>query len=453
MGAQTITMEDIEARQLELERSILDLSPDRLFVLADHLKVYQEGDGRLKVLRNVRRKVEEDLESAEDQSLVISQMIELIGQPAEKDQQSNSTEYAAAREELEQLKEQFNKTIAMQQKQLKDATDKLALLKATQTETTTEKEVLSTQGDANMWRREFKIMGSIGGEKDKLSFVGLMRQIDCGLGKGYKESDVIEAVIRSINPNSKLKSYLEIMKDITLQKLCQILRVHYQEKNASELYQELTSIVQGTKESPQDFLLRALSLRERVIFASKADDKGMQYDECLVHSLFQHAFETGLRDETIRSKIRDTLHTDGVADEELMGSLNKIVSIEEERQNKLRVSTSKATKEFRVNSLNTATGNADVTTKPSTKHENASLLTTLEALQAQVTELNAKFEASRRANYVNNTPRQARRKCQSCQDANKDQCNHCFKCGSTDHMARGCKQSGNGHTLSPRDRR
>jgi len=56
-----------------------------------------------------------------------------------------------------------------------------------------------------MWRREFKIMGSIGGEKDKLSFIGLMRQIDCGLEKGYRENDVIEAMIRSIpTANSNL---------------------------------------------------------------------------------------------------------------------------------------------------------------------------------------------------------------------------------------------------------
>ena len=43
--------------------------------------------------------------------------------------------------------------------------------------------------------REFKIAGSIGNEsqKDRLSFIGLMRQIHDGLAKGYKEKELINA--------------------------------------------------------------------------------------------------------------------------------------------------------------------------------------------------------------------------------------------------------------------
>lgn len=39
-------------------------------------------------------------------------------------------------------------------------------------------------------RKEFKISGSIGGDsKDKLSFVGLMRQVDNGVAKGHEERE------------------------------------------------------------------------------------------------------------------------------------------------------------------------------------------------------------------------------------------------------------------------
>lgn len=50
-------------------------------------------------------------------------------------------------------------------------------------------------------RREFKIAGSIGGEgqKDRLSFIGLMRQIDAGLSKSYEEKMIVDAVIRAIS--------------------------------------------------------------------------------------------------------------------------------------------------------------------------------------------------------------------------------------------------------------
>ena len=457
-------MEEIESQQLKLERTILDLSLERLTVLATHLEVNVDGDGRLTVLRNVRRKVEENVESAEDKLTVVNQIIEFIGSlyTEQLEQDKEITEYVKAREELERMREEFNKTMELQKKQIEEATAKLSTLKEKEPiQESTLHGTVSTNSTPNVdsvsvFRREFKIMGSIGGEKDKLSYVGLMRQIDSGLAKGYKEPEIIDAVIRCINSNSKLKSYLEIMKDITLQKLCQILRVHYQEKTATELYQELTTVVQGPKESPQDFLLRALSLRERIVFASKDDETGMKYDAILVKSLFTHAFETGLREEIIRSKIRNVLHKEGFSDEELMESLNKIVSVEEERQTKLRASQSKNAKEFRVNSVNT-TGNDDdmasTASKPA-KTKDSSLLTTLAALQAQVADLNAKFENSRReTNSAANTTRY-RRKCQSCHNNNIAQCDHCFKCGSTDHMARGCKSSsGNGRMLPPRDRK
>ena len=48
-------------------------------------------------------------------------------------------------------------------------------------------------------RRDFKIMGVIGGEeqKDRLSFVSLIRQIDAGMDKGYKEREIIKTDVTS----------------------------------------------------------------------------------------------------------------------------------------------------------------------------------------------------------------------------------------------------------------
>lgn len=128
-------------------------------------------------------------------------------------------------------------------------------------------------------RRDFKIMGVIGGEeqKDRLSFVSLVL-IDAGLEKGYKERDIIDAVNRAISPSLKLRSYLETMKELTLAKLRQMLRAHYKQKSGTELYQELTTMCQSPKETPQDFLIRALDLRQQVLFASQAEDGTVKYE-------------------------------------------------------------------------------------------------------------------------------------------------------------------------------
>lgn len=93
-----------------------------------------------------------------------------------------------------------------------------------------------------LYRRDLKIIGQIGepNQKDKLTYSSLERQIQRALKKGYDEGEVVEAVIQAIVPGTKLKSYLESRVDLTLQALRQILRTHYIEKDATELYHSLT---------------------------------------------------------------------------------------------------------------------------------------------------------------------------------------------------------------------
>ena len=66
-------------------------------------------------------------------------------------------------------------------------------------------------------------------------------------------------------PGMRLKSYLEGMGDLTLSWLRRILRSHYQEKSATELYQKVTG---ATGESTK-LLIRALDSRQKIPFAPK----------------------------------------------------------------------------------------------------------------------------------------------------------------------------------------
>ena len=133
----------------------------------------------------------------------------------------------------------------------------------------TEKDAINTP----LYRREFKISGQIGepGQTDKLTFVSLTHQFDSGLKLNYKEQKIIDAVILAISPHSSLRSNVETLSDVSLPKtkLRKILRVHYREKSASELYRQLATVFQQPKEGAQQFLLRALDLRNKVGFASK----------------------------------------------------------------------------------------------------------------------------------------------------------------------------------------
>ena len=104
------------------------------------------------------------------------------------------------------------------------------------------------------WSREFKISGQIGepGQKDKLTFSSLAHQIEQGISKGFPEIEIVDALIRAIAPGLQLRSYLEGKTNLTLPTLRRILRSHYQEKGATELYKQLTSEVQSNKETQGD---------------------------------------------------------------------------------------------------------------------------------------------------------------------------------------------------------
>ncbi|CAB4042096.1 Hypothetical predicted protein, partial [Paramuricea clavata] len=164
-------------------------------------------------------------------------------------------------QELKQLKTQYEKLLVEQEK-LKDQINTVQ----TQNETTADITITSesvTQQDkpqsaflsmkTSMLRREFKIQGHIGepGHKDKLAYQSLISQIEIGLQKGYTEEEITHAVVRAVQAGLQLRSYLEGINGLTLPRLRKILRFHFQEKSATELYQLLANISQAPKESPQ----------------------------------------------------------------------------------------------------------------------------------------------------------------------------------------------------------
>ena len=120
------------------------------------------------------------------------------------------------------------------------------------------------------WKtRHFKIVGQIG-HPDKKD-TSLTRPVDSGLKQGYSEQEIVDEVIHAISAGLVLRSYVGTFKDFSLERLRKILRNHYGVKNSTELYQSLASICQGPKESPQEFLMRALDLQQKILFSGTQD--------------------------------------------------------------------------------------------------------------------------------------------------------------------------------------
>ena len=90
------------------------------------------------------------------------------------------------------------------------------------------------------------------------------------------------------------------------------------------------------------------------------------------------------------------------------------------------------------------------------------LVSALKTVKAELAELretltNQQAKAKEQeTGYKENQAGRRGRLCTKCQEAKELNCDHCFRCGSSYHFARGCKKrpnSGNGRWLQPRDRK
>ncbi|KAJ8030344.1 hypothetical protein HOLleu_26731 [Holothuria leucospilota] len=286
-------------------------------------------------------------------------------------------------------------------------------------------------------QKELKISGQIGnpGQKDKLSFVSLIHQIEGAIKKGYSEREVVAAVVKAVTPGLQLRNYLEGRSDLS-PILRRLLRAHFQEKSSTELYQELCNIAQGPRETAQSFLLRCLALKERILFASKEEDAEFKYESSLVEAMFMHSVSTGLADADIRQEMKPRLLHGKLSDEELFEKLNQVVYREMERKKKMQQKHHFVTP-VEVKDEPGASGSAE---KKKEKKEGNSLYEEVQLLKLQVAEIHQALTSG----WQNPTPQLRQRGCSKCQQANKgDTCKHCYKCGKFGHFARGCRQTGN----------
>ncbi len=174
----------------------------------------------------------------------------------------------------------------------------------------------------------------------------------------FTEEEVRDGVIRAISAGMVLRSYLETFSDLTLNRLRKIIRSHYGVKDTTEMYQNLASLCQGPKESPQAFLIRALKLQQKILFASDEDTSVLKYDKDHIQKLFLRTVETGLQDESIRAKRRPYLKDTNIMKEDLIQQLNAAVSSESERSRKLKSQPKSNSKTSgQTSQVNAANGN------------------------------------------------------------------------------------------------
>ncbi len=312
-------------------------------------------------------------------------------------------------------------------------------------------------------KRDLKIQGQIGapGQPDKLSYLSVARQIEDAITKGFGRQAIVNAVTRATVSGLPLRGYLESRPEITLPQLRSVLRSHFKEGDALDSYQMLSAASQGQKESAQDFVMRAMNIRQKVLFASQEEAAPLKYDPKLVRSTFLQTLKTGLP-ARLKGEMRQFLQDENITDEELLENLASIENLEEKR-------AIKRGPQAKVRAIS-----EDTNQEPPVSKEIQKLMEGMKILQANVSALQEELRRppSKQPNSheteIRQPPREQpnghgtdtssggsvrpprQRGCHGCRQKGKgDDCDHCYKCGSAEHFARGCRKnnSGNGRRL------
>ena len=166
--------------------------------------------------------------------------------------------------------------------------------------------------------------------------------------------------------------------------------------------------------------------------------------------MFLRTVETGLRDESIRTKLRTFLRDENIGDEKLLLEMSTAACEEAERQAKFTPQKQVSPK---ISSFETASSEFSHKSKKERKQENY-LAATVQLLQASVATLtravndlkaNQKNDKTESPGSTDNVPKTGptsnKKVCPECQDTGSTSCNHCFICSSDNHFAIGCKMS------------
>ena len=159
----------------------------------------------------------------------------------------------------------------------------------------------------------------------------------------FSQEEIIEAVVQSVSPGLRLRSYLEGRADLSLPDLRRLLRAHYREKDATALFQELSTAAQHGKESPHNFVLRVLDLKQKVIFASQEAGAGVVYDPNQTQRMALRSISTGIANEAVQVEMRPKLQAEKLCDEDLLEALTSAVEHDAERTQKLKPRSAQAT--------------------------------------------------------------------------------------------------------------
>ena len=292
-------------------------------------------------------------------------------------------------------------------------------------------DLLRNFGMLSSLKKELKIRGQIGeaGQKDKLTYVSLVHQIKQARLTGYTDQEVINIVISSMVPGLTLRTVLETTPNLTLDRLTQFLEAQYEQKNAHELCNTMTNMLQFPEESVYTFVMRCLEVRQKILLVSEKSCD-LSYSPGFINKLFLRTIERGVSHLFVVQEIKSLLRSENVCDEVLLAAIVKASASEKERS-MLQAAAQTPKKVVRVHETNSRQEEAK-----SKQHDDSisKLVSAVDVLTSKLSSLQQDFDIMKQKNVKSRNFLYA--KCNVCTLNKVDKCTHCYLCGVEGHLAR-----------------
>ena len=155
--------------------------------------------------------------------------------------------------------------------------------------------------------RDFKIDGICAEreEEGNLTYWSLVYQVNYGIDRGFEEPEIIHAVIQAITPGSATRTYLEGRRSLTLAKVMRTMKNHFGVGHVSTYFRQMLNATQGLGQTPYQFIVSMLSMRDRVLELAGQDKATAElYTRELVQQEMQRGIHVGLREEERRRDLQ-----------------------------------------------------------------------------------------------------------------------------------------------------
>ena len=358
--------------------------------------------------------------------------------------------------------------LSSEEKKLRDQMEEAEMLKE---RLMTEKATLSAAGDttATTMFHRFKTRpfvitgGTIGGEKNSLSWSTLSFKIKQGFSEGYSENEVMVEVINAIDGKCPLKEYLEgSVEELSWEEFQDTLKqcLDGDAKDSQALMDEMVGYKQGVNQDFMEYTVRMMDYRKKILKVSLEEECPL--GEAVIQKRFVNSVLLGVRNPTTRLELQPILKDPNLNDKMLRTAVREIrtrdkaieLKFEEETTKKASAKSMRVTEEkedrvlveinkisARINEMN-ASRDTEIATlqKQMDKFQKQLNLTTQNiSRDRNNTDGNDGDgdRVSRRNDNGNKRGRHRFIKCEGC-EASGAFCTHCWKCGSGEHKKQDC---------------